>query len=201
MVAIIDYDAGNLKSVQKAFQRLGEEAEITREFSAILRADRIVLPGVGSFGTAMEQIRRYELDRVIYEAIEKKLPFLGICLGLQLLFQGSEESGGIEGLGVLQGQILKIPEAEGLKIPHIGWNSLTLHRNGRLFHSIPDESYVYFVHSYYLQAARAEDVSATTSYVVDIHAAAERGNVFATQFHPEKSGEIGLRILQNFIGL
>ena len=173
MVAIIDYDAGNLKSVQKAFQRLGEEAEITREFSAILRADRIVLPGVGSFGTAMEQIRRYELDKVIYEAIEKKLPFLGICLGLQLLFQGSEESGGIEGLGVLQGQILKIPEAEGLKIPHIGWNSLTLHRNGRLFHSIPDESYVYFVHSYYLQAADEQIVTASAQYGVTIHASVE----------------------------
>ncbi len=201
MVAIIDYDAGNLKSVQKAFQRLGEEAEITREFSAILRADRIVLPGVGSFGTAMEQIRRYELDKVIYEAIEKKLPFLGICLGLQLLFQGSEESGGIEGLGVLQGQILKIPEAEGLKIPHIGWNSLTLHRNGRLFHSIPDESYVYFVHSYYLQAADEQIVTASAQYGVTIHASVEWQNVSACQFHPEKSSTVGLGILKNFMAI
>ena len=201
MVAIIDYDAGNLKSVQKAFQRLGEEAEITREFSAILRADRIVLPGVGSFGTAMEQIRRYELDKVIYEAIEKKLPFLGICLGLQLLFQGSEESGGIEGLGVLQGQILKIPEAEGLKIPHIGWNSLTLHRNGRLFHSIPDESYVYFVHSYYLQAADEQILTASAQYGVTIHASVEWQNVSACQFHPEKSSTVGLGILKNFMAI
>ncbi len=201
MVAIIDYDAGNLKSVQKAFQRLGEEAEITREFSAILRADRIVLPGVGSFGTAMEQIRRYELDKVIYEAIEKKLPFLGICLGLQLLFQGSEESGGIEGLGVLQGQILRIPEAEGLKIPHIGWNSLTLHRNGRLFHSIPDESYVYFVHSYYLQAADEQIVTASAQYGVTIHASVEWQNVSACQFHPEKSSTVGLGILKNFMAI
>lgn len=201
MVAIIDYDAGNLKSVQKAFQRLGEEAEITREFSAILHADRIVLPGVGSFGTAMEQIRRYELDKVIYEAIEKKLPFLGICLGLQLLFQGSEESGGIEGLGVLQGQILKIPEAEGLKIPHIGWNSLTLHRNGRLFHSIPDESYVYFVHSYYLQAADEQIVTASAQYGVTIHASVEWQNVSACQFHPEKSSTVGLGILKNFMAI
>ncbi len=201
MVAIIDYDAGNLKSVQKAFQRLGEEAEITREFSAILRADRIVLPGVGSFGTAMEQIRRYDLDKVIYEAIEKKLPFLGICLGLQLLFQGSEESGGIEGLGVLQGQILRIPEAEGLKIPHIGWNSLTLHRNGRLFHSIPDESYVYFVHSYYLQAADEQIVTASAQYGVTIHASVEWQNVSACQFHPEKSSTVGLGILKNFMAI
>lgn len=199
MVAIIDYDAGNLKSVQKAFQRLGEEAEITRDFHTILRADRIVLPGVGSFGTAMEQLRRYELDKVIYEAIEQKRPFLGICLGLQLLFEGSDECSGVEGLGILQGRILKIPRAEGLKIPHVGWNSLTLHHNGRLFNEIPDGSYVYFVHSYYLKAKEEQIVTASAQYGVTIHAAVEWQNVSACQFHPEKSSTVGLRILKNFM--
>ena len=120
MVAIIDYDAGNLKSVQKAFQKLGQEAVITRNSSEILHADRIVLPGVGSFGTAMNQLKKYELDRVIREAVEQKIPFLGICLGLQLLFERSDESPGVEGLGILKGEILRIPESPGLKIPHMG---------------------------------------------------------------------------------
>lgn len=201
MVAIIDYDAGNLKSVQKAFQKLGEEAVITREFQTILHADRIVLPGVGSFGVAMDQLKKYEPDQVILEAVEQKKPFLGICLGLQLLFEGSEESEGVEGLGILRGRIVKIPDEAGLKIPHIGWNSLTLCHDGRLFQGIKDQSYVYFVHSYYLQAEDEQIVKATAEYGITIHASVEWQNVFACQFHPEKSSTVGLGILNNFVTL
>ena len=188
-------------SVQKAFQKLGEEAVVTREFQTILRADRIVLPGVGSFGVAMRQLKKYELDRVIREAVERGIPFLGICLGLQLLFDGSDESEGVEGLGILRGRIVKIPEADGLKIPHIGWNSLTMHNGGRLFRGMKDGSYVYFVHSYYLQAEDERIVRATTEYGVTIHASVESQNVFACQFHPEKSSTTGLGILSNFVAL
>lgn len=199
MVAIIDYDAGNLKSVQKAFLRLGEEAAITRDSGEILRADRIVLPGVGSFGAAMSQLKKYGLDQVIREAVEQNIPFLGICLGLQLLFEGSEENGGAEGLGLLRGRILKIPDTPGLKIPHIGWNSLELKNSGRLFEGLAQQPYVYFVHSYYLKAANEQMVKAVTEYGVQIHASVEQGNLFACQFHPEKSSTVGRNILENFL--
>lgn len=199
MVAIIDYDAGNLKSVQKAFQKLGQEAVITRNSSEILHADRIVLPGVGSFGTAMNQLKKYELDRVIREAVEQKIPFLGICLGLQLLFEGSEESGGVEGLCLLRGKICKIESALGLKIPHIGWNSLRLQHDGRLFRGMEQQPYVYFVHSYYLKAEDETIVKAVTEYGVSIHASVEQEDLFACQFHPEKSSTVGLKLLENFI--
>ena len=194
MVAIIDYDAGNLKSVQKAFQKLGQEAVITRNSSEILHADRIVLPGVGSFGTAMNQLKKYELDRVIREAVEQKIPFLGICLGLQLLFEGSEER-----LCLLRGKICKIESAPGLKIPHIGWNSLRLQHDGRLFRGMEQQPYVYFVHSYYLKAEDETIVKAVTEYGVSIHASVEQENLFACQFHPEKSSTVGLKLLENFI--
>lgn len=198
MVAIIDYDAGNLKSVEKAFQKLGEEAVITGDSHRILHADRIVLPGVGSFGTAMEQLKKRELDRVIREAVQMQIPLLGICLGLQLLFEGSEESEGVEGLGILKGRIVKIPKAEGLKIPHIGWNSLRLQNDGRLFRGMAGEPYVYFVHSYYLKAEDERIVKAVTEYGVTVHASVEQGNVFACQFHPEKSSAAGFEMLKNF---
>lgn len=201
MVAIIDYDAGNLKSVEKALQKLGEDAVITREQTIIKKADKVILPGVGSFGVAMEQLKRYELDQVIRETVAAGKPFLGICLGLQLLFEGSEESGGVAGLGLLSGSIRKIPDSEGLKIPHIGWNCLSLQNDGRLFRGIPEQSYVYFVHSYYLHADDAQIVKAVTEYGVQIHASIEQGNVFACQFHPEKSSTVGLHILKNFIKL
>lgn len=201
MIAIIDYDAGNLKSVQKAFSHLGVESIVTRDRKQILKADHVVLPGVGAFGTAMEQLRRYELDRVIREVTAKGTPFLGICLGLQLMFSQSDESAGVEGLGILPGRILRIPPAPGLKIPHIGWNSLEISPDSRLFRGIAQGSYVYFVHSYYLQAEDEKIVSASAEYGVHIHAAVERGNVFACQFHPEKSGDIGLKILSNFMSL
>ncbi len=198
MIAIIDYDAGNLKSVKKALEFLGEESCITRDSKEILLADKIILPGVGAFGEAMEHLKKYDLDKVIHEAAAKQTPFLGICLGLQLLFEGSEESSGVEGLHLLEGQILKIPDAPGLKIPHIGWNSLYLQNQGRLFDGIPEGTFVYFVHSFYLKAADPNIVKASAEYGVEIHASVEQGNVFACQFHPEKSSSMGLKILQNF---
>lgn len=201
MIAIIDYNAGNLKSVEKALLYLGQECEITRDFHRIETADKVVLPGVGAFGDAMEQLKKYELDKVIREVTAAGTPFLGICLGLQLLFEGSDESQGVEGLHILDGQILRIPDQPGLKIPHIGWNSLTLQNDGRLFEGIGENPYVYFVHSYYLKAANENIVKATTEYSTTIHASVEQGNVFACQFHPEKSGKVGLAILNNFAGL
>ncbi|MBQ3666013.1 MAG: imidazole glycerol phosphate synthase subunit HisH [Lachnospiraceae bacterium] len=201
MIAIIDYDAGNLKSVQKAIQFLGEDAVISRDHHEILSADKVILPGVGSFGDAMNKLKKYDLIPTIHEVVEKRIPFLGICLGLQLLFEKSEESEGIPGLGILEGEILRIPDQPGLKIPHIGWNSLNLVNNGRLFKNISDNEYVYFVHSYYLKAKEPSIVKATTDYSTVIHASVEKDNVFACQFHPEKSGEIGLQILRNFIAI
>jgi len=198
MVAIIDYNAGNLKSVEKALAAVGQESVITRDFHTILSADHVILPGVGAFGEAMDQIKQYELDKVIREVVDKKTPFLGICLGLQLLFEGSDESKGVEGLHILDGQILRIPDKEGLKIPHIGWNSLELQNNGRLFAGMKENPFVYFVHSYYLKAADETIVKATCDYSTCIHASVEKDNVFACQFHPEKSSETGLSILRNF---
>ena len=200
MIAIIDYDAGNIKSVEKALQYLGEEAVITRDAGEILMADKVVLPGVGAFGDAMEKLNRYGLVSVIHEVVEKGIPFLGICLGLQLMFESSEEAPGVEGLGLLKGKIVRIPEGDGLKVPHMGWNSLSFPKEGRLFAGIPENSYVYFVHSYYLQAEE-DIVTATAEYGVTIHASVEKGNVFACQFHPEKSSHTGLTILKNFVGL
>lgn len=201
MVAIIDYDAGNIESVEKALLHLGEEVIITRDREQILNSDKVILPGVGAFGDAMEKLRSYGLDKVIYEVVERKIPFLGICLGLQLLFEKSDETPGVKGLGILPGEILRIPDKEGIKIPHMGWNSVKIKENARIFKDVPQDSYVYFVHSYYLKAGREEDVAATTEYSTLIHAAVEHDNVFACQFHPEKSSEIGLKILKNFVEL
>ena len=201
MIAIIDYDAGNLKSVEKAFDYLGRKAVISRDRDEILAADKVVLPGVGSFGDAMEKIRKYNLGNTIYDVVNKKTPFLGICLGLQLLFKTSDETPGATGLGILDGDILRIPDAPGLKIPHIGWNSLELTNNGRLYKDIANQSYVYFVHSYYLKAKEESIVKASTEYGTHIHASVEKDNVFACQFHPEKSSEVGLTILRNFAEL
>lgn len=200
MIAIIDYDAGNIKSVEKALQYLGEEAVITRDAGEILAADKVILPGVGAFGDAMEKLNRYGLVPVIHEVVEKGIPFLGICLGLQLMFESSEEAPGVKGLGLLKGKIVRIPEGNGLKVPHMGWNSLSFPKKGRLFAGIPENSYVYFVHSYYLQAEE-DIVTATAEYGVTIHASVEKGNVFACQFHPEKSSHTGLTILKNFVEL
>ncbi len=201
MIAIIDYDAGNLKSVEKALQILGQECVITRAFHEIKKADKVILPGVGSFGDAMSQLKKFELDKVIHEVAAEQKPFLGICLGLQLLFEGSEESDGVEGLHLLDGEILRIPEQEGLKIPNIGWNSLDLQNNGRLFENLNGNPFVYFVHSYYLKAREESIVKATIEYSTHIHASVEKDNIFACQFHPEKSGTVGLQILSNFAKL
>ncbi|MFG6365984.1 imidazole glycerol phosphate synthase subunit HisH [Schaedlerella sp.] len=201
MIAIIDYDAGNIKSVEKALLLLGEEVKITDDAQEILSADKVVLPGVGAFGDAMGNLERRGLVPVIRDTVEKGTPFLGICLGLQLLFERSDEAPGVAGLGILPGEILRIPSKEGLKIPHMGWNSLRLEHGGRLFDQVSEQSYVYFVHSYYLKAGEEEIVKASTEYGVHIHASVEKGNVFACQFHPEKSSEVGLRILSNFVNI
>ncbi len=201
MIAILDYDAGNIKSVEKALASLGQETILTRDFSEIKKADKVILPGVGSFGDAMAHLKKYELDKVIYETVAENKPFLGICLGLQLLFESSEETPGVEGLGICKGSIVKIPAEDGLKIPHIGWNSLDFPSEGRLFKGIDEGSFVYFVHSYYLKAYDEAIVKATTEYGAHIHASIEQGNVFACQFHPEKSSTVGLKILSNFASL
>ena len=201
MVAIIDYDAGNIKSVEKAMQLLGQEVKITRERDEIMAADHVILPGVGAFGDAMEKLHQYGLVEVIHEVTKKGTPFLGICLGLQLLFVRSDEAPGVEGLGVLKGDILKLPDKEGYKIPHMGWNSLDFPRKGRLFKGLGEHPYVYFVHSYYLKAAEEEIVTETSDYTTTIHASVEKDNVFACQFHPEKSSDVGLQILKNFVEL
>lgn len=201
MIAMIDYDAGNIKSVEKALQLLGEDVAVTRDAEVIINAEKVILPGVGSFGHAMENLHRFSLVPVIHEVVRRKTPFLGICLGLQLLFERSDESPGVDGLGVLKGEILRIPSQEGLKIPHMGWNSLHLEHQGLLFQGISDEAYVYFVHSYYLKAADETIVKATTQYSTCIHASVEQDHVFACQFHPEKSSEVGLQILRNFANI
>lgn len=201
MIAIIDYDAGNLKSVEKALVSLGEDCVVTRDAETILGADKVILPGVGAFGDAMEKLQRFGLVEVIRKVAVAGTPFLGICLGLQLLFRSSDESPGVEGIGLLDGEIVSIPPKEGYKIPHMGWNSIEIKEGAKLFRGIENQSYVYFVHSYYLKADHPEDVAATTDYIVPIHASVEHGNVFACQFHPEKSGDVGLQILRNFCDL
>ena len=198
MIAIIDYGAGNIQSVIKALAHIGCEAFITRDKDKILKADGAVLPGVGSFDDTMDTMNEYGIKDTVIEYTNSGKPFLGICLGLQLLFPKSEESPDAKGLGIFDGSITKIPSGEGLKIPHIGWNSLDIKKSYGLFKGIGKNPYVYFVHSYFLNASDKSIVSAQTEYGVTIDAAVEKGNVFATQFHPEKSGETGLKILRNF---
>jgi len=201
MIAVIDYDAGNMKSVEKALLFLGQEVTVTRDAERILSAERVILPGVGAFGDAMAKLHTYGLVDVIRKCADKGVPFLGICLGLQLLFEGSEESPGVEGLHILDGRIVRIPSQDGLKVPQIGWNDLHFPRRGRLFEGIDEGAFVYFVHSYYLQARDESVVTATTDYGVRIHASVEKDNVFACQFHPEKSSDVGMQILRNFLSV
>ena len=201
MIAIVDYGAGNLQSVKKALDFIGTENIITNDPQVILSADKILLPGVGSFGDAMDSMHKSGLVETVKECALSGKPFLGICLGLQLLFEESEESPGVKGLGIFKGKIRKFPSDMGLKIPHIGWNSLSIKQNDTLFKGIPENSYVYFVHSYYLEAEDLEDVATVTNYGIDFHSAVGKNNVFATQFHPEKSGDVGLQILKNFASM
>lgn len=195
MIAVIDYGMGNLRSVQKAFEYLGYKAVITQQPSEIQKADKVVLPGVGAFKDAMQTIKQKGIDKVLYDVVEQKKPLLGICLGMQMFFEKSYEYGEHKGLGILQGEIVKLPE--GVKIPHMGWNSLNIKKKNPLFEGLSQEPYVYFVHSYHLNT-EADIVSATTYYGKEIQVAAQKENVFALQFHPEKSGDVGLNILQNF---
>lgn len=201
MIAIIDYDAGNLRSVEKALISLGSDVAVTRDKKVINNASKIILPGVGAFGDCMDKLNKYDLIDTIKSNIRLGKPFLGICLGLQLLYEGSEESEGIEGLSVLKGKIIRIPKKDDLKIPHMGWNSLDIKEGSTLFAGIDNGAYVYFVHSFYLHSPERETVAATCEYSVTIDASVEKDNVFACQFHPEKSGDPGLRILKNFSDL
>lgn len=201
MIAVIDYDAGNIKSVEKALLYLGQDVMVTRDPGTILSAESVILPGVGAFGDAMEKLHAYGLVPIIRQCVQENKPFLGICLGLQLLFESSEESPGVEGLGILKGRVLRLPGESGLKIPHIGWNDLRFPNFGRLFQGVQEGAYVYFVHSYYLKAEEENIVTATTEYGTCVHASVEQGNVFACQFHPEKSSDVGMQILRNFIGI
>lgn len=202
MIAVVDYDAGNIKSVEKALQYIGEKPVITRDISQIHQADKVIVPGVGAFEDAMGKMNRYHLTETLREVAKSGTPIMGICLGLQLFFERSDESEhDVEGLGLLPGEIVRFPEKEGYKIPHMGWNSLKVNPSSRLLKGIPEDTYVYFVHSYYLKAKNEEDVAATTDYIVNVHAAVEHDNVYATQFHPEKSGDVGLEILKNFASI
>ncbi len=196
MIAVIDYGAGNLHSVVNALDYLGAESVVTSDRNTILSADRVILPGVGAFGDAMRSMSEKGLTEAVKEAADGSRPFLGICLGLQLLFESSEESPGVEGLGVFKGSVVRIPD-HGLKIPHMGWNNISLAKKSAI---LPDNNpFVYFVHSYYIKPENEEDVSARTEYGTVLDVAVERGNVFAVQFHPEKSGETGLGILKRFL--
>lgn len=201
MVAIIDYDAGNIRSVEKACTFLGHENVVTRDPDVIKNADHVILPGDGVFGDAMEHLKLYGLTEPIYEVVRKGTPFLGICVGLQILFDTSEESPGAEGLGILKGKILRLPEGGGRKIPQIGWNNITYPKEGRLFKGVPENTYCYFVNSYYLHADDHSIVTAACDYGTEVQASVEKGNVFATQFHPEKSGKMGMKILSNFLNI
>ena len=197
MIAIIDYGAGNLQSVEKALRHLGCQCQITADPGELAAAQAAVLPGVGAFGDAMGQLRARGLEEPIRQFVSSGKPFLGICLGLQILFEESEESPGVKGLGLLRGKVLRLPKESGLKIPHIGWNSLSVGKPGGLFAGVEGEPYVYFVHSYYLRAEE-DVVTATAEYGTTIHAAVQKGNLLACQFHPEKSGQVGLKLLENF---
>lgn len=201
MIAIIDYGAGNLQSVKKALEFIGADSEITSDIKKIQSASHLILPGVGSFGDAMDCIVSSGLSDVIVDFANSGKPFLGICLGLQMLFEESEESPNVKGLGILKGKVKKFSENMGLKVPHMGWNSLNIEKNQGIFKDVKDNSYVYFVHSFYLEAEEKSDVAATADYGISFHCAVERDNIFATQFHPEKSSEVGLQILRNFVNI
>ncbi len=200
MIAIIDYGAGNIQSVYKALKFIGADCKVTSDKDEILNADGAILPGVGSFGDAMDTMTKRGIKDTIIEYTKSGKPFLGICLGLQLLFPESEETPGVKGLDIFKGTITKIPnQNRTLKIPHMGWNNISIKQKNGIFKDIEGEPYVYFVHSFYLKAQDKDIVAATTQYGVEIDAAVQKGNIIATQFHPEKSGGVGLKMLKNFV--
>lgn len=201
MIAIIDYGAGNLHSVKNALDFLGADNIVTGNKEEILNADKVILPGVGAFGDAMKCLEESGLVETVKAVAENGKPFLGICLGLHLLFEESEESPNVKGLGIFKGKIVKIPDNGNLKIPHMGWNNIRITKDSKILKNIGNEPYVYFVHSYYVEAEDESVVSAYTEYGQRLDIAVEQGNVFATQFHPEKSGDTGMEILKNFIAL
>ncbi len=202
MIAIIDYGVGNLASVNKAFSFIGVESAITSDPAEILAAGKVVLPGVGAFADAMNSLEKTNMLSVIEKVVEKGTPLLGICLGMQLLFDCSTEGGErVPGLGLLKGSVTQFPADMGLKVPHMGWNSLSIKQEEGIFKGIGENSYVYFVHSYYLTAADSSDVAATCNYGITYDAAVAKGSIMGTQFHPEKSGDVGLDILRNFAAL
>ena len=200
MIAVIDYDAGNVKSVEKALEKLGEEHILTSDPEVILNADAAILPGVGNFGDCMEKLRSRSLEEAIKKFVDSGKPFLGICVGLQLLFESSEESEGVAGLGILKGHVKKFPASADIKVPQIGWNDVYNCR-GKLFKDIPEHTFFYFVHSFYLESTDPSIVTTNTEYGLTYDSSVESGNVFATQFHPEKSSDAGLRVLKNFLDI
>ncbi len=197
-IAILDYGAGNLRSVELAFARLGVPTIVTNDAATAIQADGLVLPGVGAFADAMHALRASGLIPALEHAKATGKPLLGICLGMQALFEGSEEGEGVEGLGFVKGYVRRLPDAEGLKIPHMGWNDIHGEKESPLLEGLPDEPYVYFVHSFACFADDPADVLTTTDYGVRFCSAVQRGNIFGTQFHPEKSGRVGEQMLKNF---
>lgn len=204
MIALIDYDTGNLRSVSKALEKLGAEVSITRDANVIKNASHVILPGVGAFKDCMTKLQEYNLIDVIKDVIASDKPFLGICVGLQLLFEESSEFGSTKGLGVLKGEVKGFPPPapDGeFKVPHMGWNSINFKKDSKLFKDISDGEFFYFVHSYYVSSADDDVVLATTNYSVDFTSVIEKGNLFGCQFHPEKSQAVGLKVLENFINI
>lgn len=199
MTVIIDYDAGNIGSVEKAVSFLGADCICSRDKEDILKADRLILPGVGSYGYAMNSLKTADLIPVIKEYVEMGKPFLGICLGYQMLFDGSEEEGGVEGMKILPGDVLKFPKTEGFTVPQIGWNNLSIKIHDGIYKDIKDDSFVYFVHSYYVKSKDRDIVASTTDYILDYDSSVIAGNIVGCQYHPEKSSECGLHIIKNFL--
>lgn len=201
MITIIDYGSGNLKSIKNGFKKIGVETTLSNKLVDLRKSEALILPGVGAFGNAMKSLQDYK--EVIHEHVDDGKPFLGICLGLQVIFTRSEESKGIEGLNLLEGEVIRFPDklvADGMKIPHMGWNQLQIKRPCPILNKI-DKDYMYFVHSYYVSPSDDNTIAATVDYGIEVPAVICKDNIYATQFHPEKSGSVGLEILRNFMGL